>query len=65
MYVEDLTQYQKQRFAPCIYCGRKIKDDEEFQMLVTKQGRYRIYTFIHKDCIFAARQWLKRNGGSV
>ena len=61
MKISELTAYQKQRLCNCIYCGRKIKEDEEFQMIRTKKGRYSIYTFIHKDCIYAAKEWLKHN----
>lgn len=61
MFKEELTTYQKKRLCNCIFCGEPFGDNDSFQMIVQKRGRYSVYTFIHDDCIESARRWMKLN----
>lgn len=61
MFIDELTPYQKKKLSNCIYCGRPIEKNDSFQMIVSKRGRYSMHTFIHDDCIYAAKCWLRDN----
>lgn len=58
MNVSQLSKYMKSRMTPCIFCGKKITDNQEFQWCSTKAGRYVAYVFIHNDCIKEAQKYI-------
>lgn len=60
MNVSQLSKYMKSRMTPCIFCGKKITDNQEFQWCSTKAGRYVAYAFIHNDCIKDAQRYVER-----
>lgn len=59
MRISQLTKYMKSRLSNCIYCGKEITDNQEFQYCSTKAGRYVAYIFIHNDCIPAAQAYVR------
>lgn len=59
MKLSQLTKYQKSRMTKCIYCGKPITENQEFQYCSTKVGRYTAYAFIHNDCIALAQAFVR------
>lgn len=60
MKLSQLTKYQKSRMSNCIYCGKPITENQEFQYASTKVGRYVAYAFIHNDCIVNAQNFVRK-----
>ena len=68
MTYNDLKPHERRRFKEnprCLYCGEIIKNNDEFKFIKTRFSRYVIYLFIHRGCIFKARDWLKRKEGEL
>lgn len=59
MKLDELTKYQKSRLCKCIYCGKQITPNQEFQFCTSRFKRYNIYVFIHSDCMVKANELLK------
>lgn len=56
MKINQLTKYQKSRISNCIFCGKPITENSEFQWCSARTGRCVAYIFIHNDCIKDAQK---------
>lgn len=55
MHISQLTKYESKRFRTekCPFCGENMRDDlsKDFHFVIIKMGRYRIYKFMHTECL--------------
>lgn len=58
MLMKDLTKYQKSRMCNCLYCGKQITENQQFEYCTTRISKFTVYAFIHSDCILRARHFL-------
>ena len=50
----DLTYSVRKRFRKfsiCPLCFRQISDYDSFETVETQSGRYKVYTFLHTNCL--------------
>lgn len=59
MRTDELSKYVKSRMSNCIFCGKPITENQDFQYCSAKQGRFVAYVFIHSDCIPEAQRYLQ------
>lgn len=54
MTYAELSKYESQRFSAfnvCPLCGHEIERDENFEKVIVKDGRYKLYVFLHAKCV--------------
>ena len=59
MLKSQLSKYQRSRMCNCVYCGKEITDNQQFEYCTTKISRFTVYAFIHSDCIIKAQHYLR------
>lgn len=54
MRYAELTRYQQSRFGAycnCKICGQEITHNQEFEMVIVRSSKSKIYSFMHTDCL--------------
>lgn len=59
MVYANLSKYQKMRFdstGVCKICGQNISKNEDFELVVTRSSRFKVYSFFHHECLDFTRK---------